>query len=215
MKKKGTLSVSPRERSSKGAIKQLRREGFLPCSMSVKGEDSLSFSVSKDEFRKALNELGMSGIYTLQVDKKSAYPAMVREIQYAPMTRDWLHVNFQRVSLTEETTAEIQLNVIGRDDVIHAGFELLQHTESVLVRGLPTHFPQAIDIDVSEMTAGDQVTAADLKLPKGLACETEPDRLLLNVSYPRVQAVEETAPTAEEASAEEAAQAEEPERDEV
>lgn len=194
MKKQNTLTIQKREPSSKGAIKQLRRDGFLPCSMSYKGADSLSFSISRDEFRKALNQFGMTGIYNLQADKKTAYSAMVREIQYAPVSREWLHVTFQRVSLTEETTADIQLNIIGRDDVAYAGYELLQQLETVSVRGLPTDFPPAIDVDVSKMVAGDQITVADLEVPEGLTVETEPDRLILNVSYPRVKTdIEETA----------------------
>ncbi len=203
MTKPNTLGISLREPTTKGGIKQLRRDGRLPCSMSYKGTDSLSFSVSRDEFRKAINQFGMTGIYTLKLDAKTSYPAMVRDIQYAPVSREWLHITFQRVSLTEETRADIAINIIGKDDVQYAGFELLQQLETVLVRGLPTDFPPAIDIDVSQMKAGDQVTVADLALPEGLSVETEPDRLILSVSYPRVQA-EEEAETTEEGTAAEA-----------
>lgn len=210
MKQQNILNITLRERAGKGAMRQLRREGMLPGSMSYKGEESVSFAVNKDAFRRLVNQNGLSGIYTLQVDKKTSYPAMVREVQYAPMTRDLQHVTFQRVSLTEETTADIAINVIGKEDVQHAGLELLQQLETVAVRGLPTDFPQAIDVDVSKMTAGEQVTVADLVVPEGLTVETEADRLILNVSYPRVQ--EEETPAAEgaeETASEEAAPAEE------
>lgn len=210
MKNQNPLSITLRERAGKSAVKKLRREGLLPGSMSYKGADSLSFSLSRDEFRKAVGKAGLSGIYTLKADKKTSYPAMVREVQYAPVTRELLHVTFQRVSLTEETTADIQLNVIGREDVQYAGFELLQQLETVTVRGLPTDFPPAIDVDVSQMTAGEQITVADLKVPEGLTVETEPDRLILNVSYPRVQAeAAEVAEETEQAPEQESAPAEE------
>ena len=187
MNKAAKLSIQKREPGSKGAMNQLRKSGFLPGSISRKGSDAITFSVRKDELRKALSANGTSAVYTLEVDKKTSYPVMVREIQYAPLTRDWLHVTFQLVSLTEETTAEVPLALIGRDDVIHKGYELFQQLETLLLKGLPGQFPASVDINVSELSPGDQITVADLTLPEGVVSETEEDRLILSVSYPKVQ----------------------------
>ena len=193
------LTITKREKGSKGAMHQLRRDGLLPGSISQKGKDSVSFSVDKAEFRKALNANGMTGIYTLQADKKNVFTAMVREIQYVPGSVDFLHVTFQTVSMTEETTADIHIHLSGRDELHHNGFELLQQLESLHLKGLPGDFPSAVNIDISKMEPGAQVTVADVELPEGLTCLTEPDRLVLSVSYPKVH---------EEAAAEEAETAE-------
>lgn len=208
MSKTAKITIEKREKSSKGAMNQLRRDGFLPGSISQKGGDAISFSVRKDEFRKALAASGMSGVYTLVADTKTSYPAMVREIQYAPMTREWLHVTFQLVSMTEETTAEVPFALLGRDDVSHKGLELQQQLETLLLKGLPGKFPANIELDVGQMEAGDQITAGDVKLPKGLVLETEAERLILSVSHPRVRAEETAEP---EAAAEETAEPEAPE----
>ena len=63
-------------------------------------------------------------------------------------------------------------------------YELLQQLESVHLKGLPGDFPASIEIDVSNMKPGDQVTVADLKLPKGITCLTESDRLIVSVPHP-------------------------------
>ena len=190
------LTITKREKGSKGAMHQLRRDGFLPGSISQKGKDSVSFSVDKAAFRKALSANGMTSIYTLQADKKNTFTAMVREIQYVPGSQDFLHVTFQAVSLTEETTADIHIHLHGRDELHHNGFELLQQMESLHLKGLPGDFPSAVNIDISKMEPGAQVTVADVELPEGLTCLTEPDRLVLSVSYPKVH--EEEAPAEEE-----------------
>ena len=67
------LMITKRTKGSKGAMNRLRKEGFLPGSLSHKGSESVSFSVKRDEFRKALSANGMSSIYTLQLDPKTAY----------------------------------------------------------------------------------------------------------------------------------------------
>jgi large subunit ribosomal protein L25 len=181
------LMITKRAKSNKGAMNKLRKEGFLPCSISHKGSESISFSVKREEFRKALAANGMSSIYMLELDPKTTYTAMVRELQYVPGSEDFLHVTFQMVSLTEETTAEISLHIKGRDELMHKGFELLQQLESIHLKGLPGDFPASIDIDVSSMEPGDQVTIADLKLPKGITSLTESNRLIVSVPHPRLK----------------------------
>jgi|GEM_PF-585586 len=181
------LTITKRSKGSKGAIHRLRREGFLPGSISQKGSDAFSFSVNKADFRKAFYANGMSGIYTLQADKKTVFTAMIREIQYMPGSEDFMHITFQAVSLTEETTADIHLHITGRNEVQHNGFELIQQMESVLLKGLPGDFPSAVTVDVSNMKPGDQVTVAELQLPDGITCQTEGDRLILSVTHPKIQ----------------------------
>ncbi len=181
------ITITKRVKGSKGAMHRLRREGFLPGSISRKGSDAVSFSVNRIDFRKAFFANGMSGIYTLQADKKTVYAAMIREIQYAPGSEEFSHITLQAVSLTEETTADIPLHIIGREELQHNGFELIQHLESVHLKGLPGEFPTAVEVDVSAMKPGDQLSIAELKLPNGVTSQTEENRLVLSVSHPKLK----------------------------
>ena len=138
----------------------------------------------------------------LQADKDTVFTAMVREIQYVPGSNDFSHVTFQAVSLTEETTADIALHINGRDEVHHNGFELQQQMESLHLKGLPGDFPTSIEIDVSKMEPGNQLMVADVKLPKGITSLTEPDRLVLSVTHPKLkEEVGETQETPDEETA--------------
>src|SRR4030066_908606 len=158
MNKALQLMITIREKGSKGAMNRLRKEGYLPCSISKKGGDAVSFFVRRDDFRKAFAANGTSSIYTLQADPKTTFTAMVHEIQYAPGFGDYLHVTFQSVSLTEETTADIPLHIKGREELLHKGLELLQQLETLHLKGLPGDFPASVDIDVSGLELGDLVT---------------------------------------------------------
>lgn len=194
------LMIEERAKGSKGAMKRLRGEGFLPCSISRKGDTSISFSVKKDDFRKAFNLTGRSGVYTLQAGRKKPYTAMIREIQHVPGTYDFLHVTFQGISMTEETTADVHIHLKGRDELQHNNYELIQQMDSLHLKGLPGAFPQAVTIDVSKLEPGEHVTVADVELPEGLTCLTEPDKMILSVAHPRVKG-EEAEETAEETAA--------------
>lgn len=182
------LMITKRVKGGKGAMHRLRREGFLPGSISEKGKEAVSFSVDKAEFKKAFHAQGMSGIYTLAADPKTVFTAMIREIQHVPGSFDFLHVTFQAVSLTEETTADIPLRIVGRDELQRNGYELIQQLEAVHLKGLPGDFPASIHVDVSGMEPGEQLTVAGLTLPKGMTSLTEEERLVLSVTHPRVMA---------------------------
>lgn len=210
------IQVEPRDRMSKGGIKSLRREGRLPASLSMKGEDSFSFIIRRDELVKAIGKHGRMAVFKLDLEGK-IYPAMIKEIQYTPVTKDALHVTFQGVSLTEETKAEVVINAIGREDVQYKRLDFLQVLDTVTVTGLPEAIPNSIDIDVSKMEAGDIITIADVTFPKGIETDLEGDRVIFTVNHQRVAEVDvdedadettETAAEAEEAAEEKAEESE-------
>ncbi len=192
MKITEAISVLSRAAMTKGDIKRLRREGMVPGSISIRGQDAVSISVRRDELHKFLQRNGMTSVVQLDVSGQDSYTAMVREIQHAPLTREWLHVTFQHVSMTEETTANVPVTILGRDTVSHAGFESSIQLDAIEVRGLPGDLPQSIEVDVSHMVAGDNLHVRDLTLPEGITALTEEDRLVFSVSHPRVVAEEET-----------------------
>lgn len=191
-----TIKVTGRNSMTKGEVKRMRREGVVPASISIRGQEAVSIGVRKDELQRFLQRKGTTSVVQLELDKDTSYTAMVREIQHAPLTREWLHVTFQHVSMSEETTAFVPLLVHGRDAVSRQGLEGSVQLDAVEVRGLPGNLPAHIEVDVSAMTAGDSLYVRDLTLPEGIAWVTEEDRLVFSVSHPRAQETE--APAAAE-----------------
>ena len=108
MSKKESLNIAIEERPSlsKGGRKQLRRDGYLPASISSKGEDSISITIRRDTLLRAIDKFGRMSVFNLKLGKKT-YNCMVKEMQHAPLTQEYLHVTFQHIDLTEETTAEL------------------------------------------------------------------------------------------------------------
>lgn len=180
------IKIERREPMSKGGIRALRRQGLLPASLSAKGEEPLAFTIRRDELMQSISQNGRLAVFKLALGRKT-YNAMVKEVQYAPVTRECLHVTFQRIALDEVTKAEVQLRALGREDVLYKKLDFLQHMDSLQVQGLPNDIPNAIEVDVSAMEAGDSITVGGLRLPEGITTDAEPDRIVFTVSHPRVQ----------------------------
>ncbi len=185
MSDKVILKFKTRQSRSKGPNKALRNEGYLLGNIVEKGKDSIAVALKRDEFRRSLNTNGRNAIYTLQDEDNNSYMAMVRDIQLKPVLNEYHHIDFQVVSLTEEITVDVLINILGQDSVAAKGFIINRNYDTIPVTGFPQNIPDVIDIDVSGFGLDDSITMADVKLDK-VKSELEEDELIISISEPRV-----------------------------
>ncbi|NLZ81464.1 MAG: 50S ribosomal protein L25 [Clostridiales bacterium] len=185
----GTLKVEERVAANTGANKRMRREGYVPGNIFGKGTESKSVSVRKDEFRRALNKFGRNAVFKLS-DDNNDYTVMVKEIQLTPLVNEFQHIDFQLVSLSEETKSEVPVRVSGKEAVEAKRLIVMLQTDIVNVKGLPQEIPDSIEVDVSKLGIGDVITIKELVLPKGITAEDDPDHVVLSINESRTQAVE-------------------------
>ena len=102
----GILKVEKREKPNSRTSKKLRKEGYLPGSISGRGKESVSVSVKADDLRKGLSQYGRNALFKLTMNDDTV-TGMVKDIQTSPVKGDMLHVDFQQVSLNEEIRADL------------------------------------------------------------------------------------------------------------
>lgn len=194
-----TLQVEKRVVNT-GVNKKMRREGYVPGNIFGKGTESKSVSVRKDELRRALSKFGRNAVFKLNDDSGENYTVMVKEIQLTPLLSEFQHVDFQLVSLTEETKSEVPVRITGKELLESKRLIMMLQTDIVNVKGFPQDIPDVVEIDVSKLNFGDVVTVKDIVLANGVVAEDEPDHVILSISESKTQAVAaEGAEEAEEA----------------
>lgn len=181
---------------------RLRKSGFVPGSISTKGADSVSIAVKNDEFRNIMAKNGRSAVIQLVLDDKRTFSAMVKNTKKDPRNGEYMHIDFQHVSLLEETKADVAIRIEGKDSLELQRFSYIQHMNTIAVKGLPNNIPNAIEIDVSAMKAGDNMDISDIKFPKGIVADMSMDQVVFSVSQPKtVEEVPDVAVAAEKADA--------------
>lgn len=198
MNKTGMIEIKKREQTSTNANKRLRESGFLPGVIYGKGEVSLPVIVKRDEFRKMLSKLGRNALFKLHMSDDEIYDVIAKEIQLGPITGEYIHVDFQKVSLTEEIRADVSIIIVGVESLELKRFHLIRQTDIIAVKGLPQDIPDSVVVDVSDLNVGDTINVGDISLPKGITSETDADQLVVAVNEKRV------AETTEEQEVEEA-----------
>ncbi|HHW29141.1 MAG TPA: 50S ribosomal protein L25/general stress protein Ctc [Syntrophomonadaceae bacterium] len=203
------LSAQYRERSSKGAVRALRRNGETPAVLYGKGVGNMLIKVPTRELEYILNNhiIG-STLIDLDVDKgdqKESYLVMCREIQRDPIRRELLHADFFQIELTQEIQTEIPVVLVGESQGVKKGGILQHMLREVTVSCLPTKLPEHIEIDISELDIGEQVTVGDLKVPEGVEVLSDPESVIALIVAPTLEEEVAEGEEGEEGAAEEAA----------
>ena len=206
------LSLAKRELTGK-KVKGLREQGLIPSVIfGGDGEPVLAQS-EYVATEKALLNVGYHSPIDLDIDGKKQM-ALVKTIHLDPVKRTILNVEFQAISANQVVEATTPIEIVGFEtsDANKAHLTILQVMEEIDVKAKPSDLPEAITVDASGMKiAGDAITIADLKLPKGVELadkELDDELVIANVYDPAQEAADREAEAEADKAAEEARAAE-------
>jgi large subunit ribosomal protein L25 len=200
------LKAKLREETGKGVVRRIRKGGNVPGVLYGEGHDPVVLEVNfKDFYHVTHTRAGSNVILDLKIEgaKRPECKAIIREIQYHPVRRDVLHIDFQEISMSKKVHVRVPVRVVGESIGVRTkgGVLELLHRE-VEVRCLPADIPESLPIEVTDLDVGDSVQVRDLSFADGEIID-EPETTVITIVAPTV--IEEK-PAAEE---EEAAEGEE------
>jgi large subunit ribosomal protein L25 len=187
------LKAIVREDMGSAESKRLRKDGNIPAVVYGMGMDPLSVAVNAREFRNALKtEAGTNVIINLEVGSEN-YTALAREIQKHPYRDEYLHIDLIQIDLTQTVEADVQIDFVGIPLGVKEEGGLVQTiNSSISISALPTNIPTSIELDISALNVGDNLTATDVNLPEGVELANEEDEsLLVTITLPRAAVEEE------------------------
>jgi large subunit ribosomal protein L25 len=83
--------------------------------------------------------------------------AMIKELQTAPATSDYLHVDFYEVALDQAIQVNVPVEVVGTSKGVERGGYLQVVRHDLEVSCLPTDVPSSITVDISDLDIGDSI----------------------------------------------------------
>lgn len=189
------LQVRLREDMRKSYLKQLRHNGSIPGSLYGKGKSTISLEVPLPDLAKALKtEAGIHALIDLKVNgAKRGEDGMVviKEIQKNPMSRKVLHVDFQRVSVSDMVVTAVPVEIVGEAPGIKEGGVLELVMTGVDVKSRADQIPLHLNVDVSDLHVGQIIHAADIPLGEGVELAARPDDIVVALRAPHVHAATE------------------------
>ncbi len=185
------LNAQSRNAAGKGVARKLRAQDRVPAILYGAGEPQL-LSVALRDLNQAVQVAhSLSALFDLKIDGEQTQPVMLRDYQADNISREFLHVDFQRVDMSQKVKVEVPVHLVGKAPGVKEG-GILEHLRRELeIVCLPGAIPEAIEVDVSHLNIGDNIHIHDLKLPEGVELSAISDVLVAAV----VEAVEQPTTT--------------------
>ncbi len=194
------LTVRRREGIGKGLAKRLRREGLVP-GIIYGGAAPVPVALDPRHVMKLFrDQTGSVALLSIKLDgDPTQRAAIIRDLQYDPVSEALLHVDLQEVSMDRAITVTVAIHPVGEAAGVKEQGGILQMIlREVQVSCLPGLIPQRIDADVSALRIGDVVTVANLAAPEGVRILNDPVQAVVTVAAPMAEEV--AAPVAEAAA---------------
>ncbi|MEZ4701524.1 MAG: 50S ribosomal protein L25 [Rhodothermales bacterium] len=195
-----TIEASPRGVGKK-AVRQIRREGNVPCVLYGHNVEPQTFSMPAfGLFQLVRSE--ETHLVKIDLGGKS-WECILKEIIYHPVSDEPIHADFQVLQRGEKITVQVPIRFIGTPKGQMDG-GVTQHVLNELeISCLPKDIPGHIDIDVAGLTMGQSIHIRDLNV-ENIEFVGVPSQTIIAILAPRVatDAGEGEAAPAAEADAE-------------
>jgi large subunit ribosomal protein L25 len=186
--KEHTLSIESRAKVGTTGSNALRHAGKIPVVVYGHGAAPEHVAIDAHAFEELLHHGGRNAIITLTDAAKKGETAMIRAVQYHPISRRVLHADLQRVSAKESIAASLAVITLGvARGIKDFGGVMDVVTHELEIEGPADSIPENIEVDVTELGLHEHVTAGDIKLPSGFKMLTPPDTIVVAIEPSRTE----------------------------
>jgi large subunit ribosomal protein L25 len=182
------------DKGTKKVLSGYRSEKKIPGIVYGGEGGNVKVVVVEKEFLGAVKVGGVNVLLRLK-HAKGEDTVIVKALQKHALTSRPIHVDFQRISLTEKIVVKVHIVIVGEAPGVKLQAGILEHALRELeIRCLPNAIPQKIEADISALNIGEQLFVSGLKVPADVEVLTDPKQIVANILIP---AAEEEAPAEE------------------
>jgi large subunit ribosomal protein L25 len=187
-----TIEVQRREELGKNANRRARAAGMIPAVVYGGGRDSAAVQVNRRSFLELFrgsHGVDQSKILLLKLaDTGQERHAMIRDLQIDPISRQVVHIDFQRVLMDQRVRVAVPIEIKGTAYGVKTEGGVLDFVvREVHIECLPGDIPAHIDLDVTDLHVGHHIEAGQLQLPDGVTLLDEPERVIVALGHSRTE----------------------------
>lgn len=155
------LKGSSRADIGKKATKALRREDKIPAVIyGGEKDEATHFAVTNSDVRKLIYTPEIF-LVDLTIDK-SNYKAILKDIQFDPVTDNILHIDFLHVFEDKPVVIDVPVVLDGLAEGVKAGGKLSLDLRKLKVKALYKQVPEQVHVNVEHLALGKSVQVGDL-----------------------------------------------------
>ena len=185
------LETVKRVETGSKVAKALRRNGKIPGIFYYKGEENIKLSFDRQTLLKTLHKGGH--IFELDLEGTKQY-AMIKEVQYHPVTDEIIHLDLMRVRRDEKINISVPLVLEGEALGVTEGGVMMQSLSTVEISCLPENVPEQITLDITLLALNSSLFVADIIVSSDIAIVTDEQLVITTITLPKEEEEPEVEP---------------------
>lgn len=192
MAEKVTVKAEKREGRGKNDTRRLRTEGKIPVSIYGAGGEAVAAVADLKDLAAILRtETGVNTVFSLDIAGVGAHDVIFQDRQIDSVKGRLLHADLRRISKGEKLEMTVPIHIVGEaPGLSEEGAVINQPLHEIKILVDPANVPDAINVDVSNLNAGESIHVSDLKLDKGIEVHEPAETVLASIVIVREEELE-------------------------
>ena len=186
------LNADNRIRTGTNKNREIRRnESMVPAVIYGNNQDTKNIKLYLNEITKASeSELFFTQVLKILLDGNEE-KVVLKELQREPEKGKLLHADFMRVSSKTKLKVVVPIRFANEDDCVgvkNEGGVITKLIRELEVSCLASNIPEAIELDLLEVSLNESLRLSDIKLEKGIEIpnlDESSDQMVVNVAPPK------------------------------
>ncbi|PLR83227.1 MULTISPECIES: 50S ribosomal protein L25/general stress protein Ctc [Bacillus] len=178
------LQAMERSDFRNSSLRELREQGNIPAVVYGTKVDNKSVYISSADLIKTIREIGRNGIISLDING-SKHEVILSDYQHDPLRNEIIHADFRAVDMSSEIHAEVRLVLVGDAAGVKDGGVMQQPVHAVTITAKPNQIPPAIEVDVTNLQIGENLTIGDITSDRNYQINHDPEEVIVSILPPK------------------------------
>lgn len=202
-KKEIIVHAQLRNGRGKNDARRARRQGQVPVTVYGAGETVAALAPLSELAAILRSETGRNTIFTLELDGTEAGEVMFYDRQIDPVRGRLIHADFKRLVRGQKIEVTVPLRLIGEPIGVREQSGIVEQIlREVEVRCQPRDIPEAIKVDVSNLSVHDVLHISDIPVDERIEILEPAESVVATVGIVKEEPVEVAPPVEGEEPAE-------------
>lgn len=170
MAEKVIVKAEKRETRGKNTNRRLRVEGKIPVVVYGGGSESLAATATLADLAAILRtDTGVNTVFGLDIEGVGINDVIFQDRQIHAVHGRLIHADLRRFAKGEKIEMTVPIHLTGHAAGLQdEGAVLTQTMREIKVLCEPANTPDSIDVDVTDLAAGESIHVSDLKVGAGI-----------------------------------------------
>jgi large subunit ribosomal protein L25 len=173
--------IAVRSSEKSRALKEIRKNSGVPCVI-YGGKGNIHFTAEDAVLRNLVYTPDIY-IVNLVIDGQKS-TAILKEVQFHPVSDKILHVDFLEINATKPIVIEVPVLLEGLPEGVKAGGKLALQMRKLKVRALYKNIPEKLILDVNNLGLGKTIKVGEVSF-EGLELLNAKDNVICAVKLTR------------------------------